>query len=318
VILLDPQYYLTPTGDGEILYLYSSVADASGNTVGLEDDTQQRGLQYLFDNNYHAQAAPIVANRALLITTKPPAGTTNTPWLYITHFAIDDSTGGNDNGIAEPDETIDIYISIKNDGDTTAHNIVGTLRCSDTDADVLDSISNFGNLGVGATSNNNGDPYSVHISVSPEDTTIGFILSLTSNDGTYYKKDYFTIYLYEWPPHVAEHEITNEYNFGLKICPNPFRRNVVISYSTGKGTEYSDLKIYDVTGRLIRSFDPEGLRTEGQFNNKTIRLSNHINWNGTDDIGRSVPQGIYFVHFMSGSTREAVMYEKTEKVIFLK
>jgi hypothetical protein len=307
VILLDPQYYLTPTSDGEILYLYSSVADASGNTVGVEDDTQQRGLQYLFDNNYHTDAAPVVDNRALLITTKQPAGTTNTPWLYITNFAIDDSTGGNDNGIAEPDETIDIYISIKNDGDTTAHNIVGTLRCSDTDADVLDSISNFGNLPVGATTNNTTDPYSVHISVSPEDTTVGFILSLTSNDGTYYKDDYFTIYLYEWPPYVEEHEIENEYNFGLKIFPNPFRKNVLISYSMGNSAKYAELKIYDVTGRLVR-----------QFNHSTIQQFNQISWDGTDDIGRTVPQGIYFVHFISGSARETLLYEKTEKVIFLK
>jgi hypothetical protein len=306
VILLDPQYYLTPTGDGEVLYLYSSVADASDNTVGLEDDTQQRGIQYLFDNNYHSQAAPIVANRALLITTKPPAGTVNTPWLYITNFAIDDSTGGNDNGIPEPDETIDIYISIKNDGDTTAHTIIGTLRCSDTDADVLDSTSNFGNLPVGATTNNNTDPYSVHISVSPEDTTIGFILSLTSNDGTYYKEDYFTIYLYEWPPYVEEHMPPDENIFGLNIFPNPFREKTDIRLQISDMSNHT-LKIYDVTGRLVKSFD-----------NKTIRLSDYITWNGTDDIGRSVPQGIYFVHFMTGSVGEAVMYEETEKVIFLK
>jgi hypothetical protein len=307
VILLDPQYYSTPTGDGEILYFYSSVADASSNTVGLEDDTQQRGLQYLFDNDYHPQAAPIIANRALLITTKPPAGTVNTPWLYITNFVIDDSTGGNGNGIPEPNENIDIYINIKNDGDTTAYNIIGTLRCGDQDADVLDSTSNFGNLTVGATANNNGDPYSVHISASPEDTTVGFILGLTANDGTYYKEDYFTIYLYEWPPYVEEHCSPDEYVFGLHIFPNPFRSNVLISYSMGSGAEYADLKIYDVAGRSVKSFD-----------NKTIRLSDHIIWNGTDNTGRSVPQGIYFVHFVSGSARQTVLYEKTEKVIFLK
>ncbi|MEO0205133.1 MAG: C25 family cysteine peptidase, partial [candidate division WOR-3 bacterium] len=71
VILLDPQFYPTPTGDGEILFLYNTVSNPGENTVGIEDETETRGLQYLFDNNYAPNAAIVQNGRALLITTKP-------------------------------------------------------------------------------------------------------------------------------------------------------------------------------------------------------------------------------------------------------
>ena len=40
--------------------------------------------------------------------------------------------------------------------------------------------------------------------------------------------------------------------------------------------------------------------------------SDHIVWYGTDDLGREVPAGVYFVRFKAGD------YEKTEKAILLR
>ncbi|UCG92950.1 MAG: hypothetical protein JSV97_04385, partial [candidate division WOR-3 bacterium] len=51
-ILLDPQAYPTHTGDGEILFLYQNVSNATSNTVGMEDHLEMRGLQYLYENSY--------------------------------------------------------------------------------------------------------------------------------------------------------------------------------------------------------------------------------------------------------------------------
>jgi len=72
VILLDPLYYPTPTGDGEILFLYHTVTDVSSNTVGIEDATETVGIQYLFDGLYHEWAVVLTDSLALRYTTYPP------------------------------------------------------------------------------------------------------------------------------------------------------------------------------------------------------------------------------------------------------
>jgi len=65
--------------------------------------------------------------------------------------------------------------------------------------------------------------------------------------------------------------------------PNPFRNKTDITFSIGQGAKSIDLKIYDVTGRLVRQFD-----------HTTIRLSDHISWDGNDNAGRVLPNGVYF------------------------
>jgi flagellar hook assembly protein FlgD len=49
--------------------------------------------------------------------------------------------------------------------------------------------------------------------------------------------------------------------------------------------------IYDVTGRLVK-----------QWNNPTIQQSSYIIWDGTDDVGRTVPAGVYFVQLKNAGT----------------
>ena len=79
VILRDPMYYTTPTGDGEILIQYLdfnnnttgsySWSQIHGNycTVGIEDHTMTRGLEYTFNNSYADAAMP-----CLLYTSPSP------------------------------------------------------------------------------------------------------------------------------------------------------------------------------------------------------------------------------------------------------
>ncbi len=81
-ILLDPDYYVTPTGDGDIILQYKEFNNDSygsyswdqihGNycSVGIEDHTMERGLQYTFDDTYHNAAMELGDETALLITTR--------------------------------------------------------------------------------------------------------------------------------------------------------------------------------------------------------------------------------------------------------
>jgi len=81
-VLYDPSYYITPTGDGEILLQYKEFNNTSygsyswdqihGNycTVGIEDPSMTRGLQYTFNDTYHDAAMELGDETALLITTR--------------------------------------------------------------------------------------------------------------------------------------------------------------------------------------------------------------------------------------------------------
>ncbi|OGC92095.1 MAG: hypothetical protein A2W25_17170 [candidate division Zixibacteria bacterium RBG_16_53_22] len=80
MILHDPSYYPTPTGDAEILFQYQTVYnddndnwddDAPGlyATVGMQSIDNMDGLQYTYDNLYHPAAAILAAGRAIKITT---------------------------------------------------------------------------------------------------------------------------------------------------------------------------------------------------------------------------------------------------------
>lgn len=72
VILYDPLYYPTPTGDGEILFQYQVELQNTNGTVGIENSAENVGIEYFYDNNYHEWAAPITSCFAIRFTTYDP------------------------------------------------------------------------------------------------------------------------------------------------------------------------------------------------------------------------------------------------------
>ncbi len=83
VLIYDPAVYPTTSGDAIIVFQYDTVNNtSSGNyggypmqhgqyaTVGLEDHTCTRGLEYTFNNTYPAAAAPLQNGLAIKFTTE--------------------------------------------------------------------------------------------------------------------------------------------------------------------------------------------------------------------------------------------------------
>jgi hypothetical protein len=73
----------------------------------------------------------------------------------------------------------------------------------------------------------------------------------------------------------------------LTLLQNPFIDQLHIAYTLGNdGAEAAQLCIYDATGRRVRSLriTPYALR-------------NTLSWDGRDESGKRLPNGIYFVHF---------------------
>jgi hypothetical protein len=94
--------------------------------------------------------------------------------------------------------------------------------------------------------------------------------------------------------------------FMSRLYPNPFKQIMVINYQIPQEVDSRQksavsLKIYDITGRVVRQYD-----------DKTIRRSDQILWNGCDDAGRTVPAGVYFVKLQTEN------YSVVRKAILLR
>jgi hypothetical protein len=75
IILCDPNYYPTPTNDGEIYVQYLVEQQQLDNTCGIENAAENLGIQYFFNSEYHTHAMPITDQFALRYTTIPPEQT---------------------------------------------------------------------------------------------------------------------------------------------------------------------------------------------------------------------------------------------------
>jgi hypothetical protein len=98
-------------------------------------------------------------------------------------------------------------------------------------------------------------------------------------------------------------------NFAFSIEPNPFKEITDIRYGKRDNgyliTDMSNagIMIYDAGGRLIKN-----INLQSAIHN----LKSSVQWDGTDDFGRRVPAGIYFVRIKIDN------FEELEKVVLLR
>jgi hypothetical protein len=99
---------------------------------------------------------------------------------------------------------------------------------------------------------------------------------------------------------VVEHDKEAVLPQSLLVSPNPFRHKTKISYAI-LSNSLASIRIYDMQGRMIKDI---------MLPHSDFPFS--IFWDGTDDAGQPIPEGVYFVILETPDCAE------TEKVIFLK
>ena len=87
----------------------------------------------------------------------------------------------------------------------------------------------------------------------------------------------------------------------IKIYPNPFLSNLSINYEIDKRS-IVNISVFDKTGRLLRKL----LKKRQAPNIYTLT------WDGTDNTGKELSSGIYFIRFEAGK------YKETKKVVILR
>lgn len=179
IILYDPAYYPTPTGDGEIVFQYLNAMNQWDNTVGIEDQSETIGIQYYLNSTYHQLAVPITDSFAIKFTTSPPL------W-----------------GIEEYKKSVALAVTIL---------------------------------------------------------------------------------------HAP--------------CPNPFHQFTDIRYQITDNRKKCELKIYDITGRLVTDLSKE---------TSVIGYPSSVKWDGRDQNNRQLASGVYFIRLEVGD------YTATEKVLLIR
>lgn len=113
--------------------------------------------------------------------------------------------------------------------------------------------------------------------------------------------------IYEWVPEGVEETANYQSsinNVQFTVSPNPFSTITTISLpSIGYSTKGVELKIYDITGRLVRDFS---------LTTSHSTLGTAVFWKGKDKNGNKVPPGLYFCKLKLGG------FSETKKILFLR
>lgn len=83
--------------------------------------------------------------------------------------------------------------------------------------------------------------------------------------------------------------------------PNPFNPTTNISYQIST-TGFVSLTVYDLLGRQIKTL-VSGVQPNGNYT---------VNWNGKDELGNSVPSGVYLYSLKTGN------FVESKKMVLLK
>ncbi len=104
-------------------------------------------------------------------------------------------------------------------------------------------------------------------------------------------------------PGIEEERLTlNTSCFLPEIYPNPFKSHTTIRFSLSAQNKII-LKIYDISGKLVKSFTA---------NNQKLSTNNYFIWDGSDDSGQKLPNGVYIARFQTMKRAE------TKQIIFLR
>ena len=244
VVLYDPAYWPTTTGDGQIDIFYETVSDPTSCTVGIEAPGATDGLQYVYNNTYAAQAAPLVSHRALRITTEPPYHPA-TVWVHTTgRLEATDAPSSDANGVVEPGDSVQLTIEITNSGVDTAREISLHLESLAQGVEVLDAEASVGVLAPHDTVGNLA--FLLWIAPTYEDSSA--LLRLRVAVGSDTGEEYLELPLYvvgveEGTPGVQVLRLG-------PLFPNPARRQVWLQVSLPEARPLS-LALYDLQGRRV-------------------------------------------------------------------
>jgi len=94
----------------------------------------------------------------------------------------------------------------------------------------------------------------------------------------------YSIYFADFGYPIGIQESKTSPLVNISAAPNPFTELTTFNISIGHSAERMDIRIYDASGRLIRTFKEQ---------QSDITNPSSVVWSGDDDSGKELPAGVY-------------------------
>ncbi len=315
IILLDPAYYPTTTGDGEIIFQYHSITEVYGysddnpySTIGVESPNHQTGLEVVYWNTYDDPAAAQVQNdRAYKFTTNfsyslPPANLDVTMTPVSPPIQIP-ASGGN----------FSFNVSIANNGASSVTFdgwIMQILPNSTWQGPMIGPVNMI--LAPGATMTRLRTQNVPGSALPGTYTYIGYagVYSGVKWDSSYFNYTKLStgngLAVSDWDNYgesfepwmtklAAQTDIPADFRLA-GIYPNPFNPNTTISYDLPRDAQVN-LTIFDPLGRAVATL-VSGQVPAGSY---------QVVWKAAD-----LPSGVYLLRL------QADEFQAVEKLVLMK
>ncbi len=315
VILLDPAFYSTPTGDGEIIFQYNTITEVYGpgddnpySTIGIQNQNHLDGIEVVYWNTYDDPAAAHVQNnRAYRFTTaftySPPGSSLDVTLTPVNPPIVIPASGGSfsynatvvNNG-GSP-STFSAWIMQYTPGGTWQGPMLGPinltlpagvtvtrLRTQNVPGSASPGLYTYrGYVGLYSTVKWDSSSFTYTKSVVGD----GQAMSDWANYGESFAP-YENLLTFKAPAPAS---------YRLDQCrPNPFNPSTAISYQLSALSHVS-LKVYDTAGRLVSTL-VNGWQEAGTHQ-------------ATFD-GSRLSSGLYFVRMQAGG------YSAVQKMMLVK
>jgi hypothetical protein len=285
VIFYNENSHPTPTGDSKIVFQYETVSFPYSCTVGIENAIEDDGIQWLYNASYAPQAMPLSAGMAILFTTEPP-DLPNVPWLVLDDVTIDDTAVGNGDGLAQPGETVELLLDVRNDGGRDALGGSVVLSSQEGVVSLGDSTSAMSDVLASGTGQN-ADALSCTFSEAIDDTVATVWAAFSANGGVYATTARLDLHI-----DLSGTGVDDPIPVAFRLhpmSPNPFAQGSTVRLAL-PAPERVTVRVYDPSGRLVRTLVDAPLPAG----------EHRLDWDGRDASGRRVASGVYFVRAEAG------------------
>jgi hypothetical protein len=209
-------------------------------------------------------------------------------WLVLTDHSIDDSAGGNGDGLVQRGETVELTVELSSITGDDATDVSIELTAGESMVTVIDGLAALPDVPAGGSSQNGSDPLSFEITGALPDTVATLWATVTANGGAYTGTGRIDIHI-----DLSATGIEDEHPAVLSLrpgYPNPFSAATHFEMALPSAGRV-DARVYSPSGRLVRTLQ------DGELPAGVHRLD----WDGRDELGMPVASGVYFVRLEAGA-----------------